>query len=97
MPGRAESLLFPMVLHDSCSMRGSFFSDRLVFKLTDGRNHYLSKDFQGFAEFVWLITVAPADGQSVGARFVKSLLFPMVLHASCSIRGWFFLTGWLLN
>ena len=75
---------------------GCFFLTGGFFELADTRDHYFSIGFHVFAEFMCLMTVSPADGQSARARCVESLLFPMVLQDACSIRGCFFLRGWFL-
>ena len=69
----------------------------VVFLLTSSffywqmsKNIAFSIDFQGFAEFMPLNGLSPAEGQCSVARYANMLLFPMILHDSYRIQGWFF-------
>ena len=53
-----------------------------------------SNVFLGFAEFVPINTLSPAEGRFAVARCAESLLFPRGLHEYYIIRGWFFLPSW---
>ena len=94
----AKSLRFPMVLHNSdrwfcmidTSCGGGFFWQAGYLYWQVCQIIAFCKDFQGFAEFMWLNGLSPAKGRYFDARCAKSLLFPIVSHDSYSIRGLIF-------